>query len=322
MNIAIPLQLARNISFRLALVLGLVTTGLSPRSSHADEPTAAGGPAQASPGEAEFLVPPQGGAFEIPIHVGKVVILSFPEKMAKQALTSSNAYDIKAWGKDGVAVRAIFDDARPATLALSTEKGMVKVNVTLRVVGENHPALTLVRFKGASAEEAFTAAVQREVARQTIALTAELKKTRADIAAQSRDLADREILLRLLGRHQSISLHAIDRNDDNVIVRVTRGAIIGDDGYLFFEIENRSSSGYPLATVAVRDGTRDVAQAAVLAGGPRAGGLLGLVPARGRSQGVVIVRDVGRLLTRPLVLQLSQPGGQGEVTLHRGIVLR
>src|SRR5262245_31046103 len=100
--------------------------------------------------EAEFLVPPQGGAFEVPLHAGAVCILSFAEKLAKQALASSPAFEIKAWGEDGVAVRAISTAAKATTLAVATSSGAVKVNLTLTVVGPDKPAYTLVRFKGVS----------------------------------------------------------------------------------------------------------------------------------------------------------------------------
>src|SRR6185295_10311605 len=62
--------------------------------------------------EAEYLVPPQGGAFEVALHVGEVCILSFPDKLNSKALASSPDFEIKSWGDDGVAVRPIGTAAK------------------------------------------------------------------------------------------------------------------------------------------------------------------------------------------------------------------
>src|ERR1051325_4370442 len=91
---------------------------------------AGAGPAFSEPvarGEAEKLGPSGGAAFDVPIHAGQVCILSFSEKMAGNALTSSGDFEIKAWGSDGVAGRANGKTAT-ATLALATTSGAIKVN--------------------------------------------------------------------------------------------------------------------------------------------------------------------------------------------------
>src|SRR5262245_51013583 len=105
--------------------------------------------------EAEFLVPPQGGAFEVVVHVREVCILSFPERLSGTALASSPDFEIKRWGDDGVAIRAISETRTPTTVAMATSSGSVKVNLTLTVVPSTQAAYTLVRFKAVSAEEAF-----------------------------------------------------------------------------------------------------------------------------------------------------------------------
>jgi hypothetical protein len=45
--------------------------------------------------EAEHLVPPQGGAVEVPLHAGEVCILSFSEKLAPIAQASSADFESK-----------------------------------------------------------------------------------------------------------------------------------------------------------------------------------------------------------------------------------
>jgi hypothetical protein len=144
-----------------------LSSGSSPTS--AATPTATATPATVTPtkrkGETEVLVAPGGGAVELPIHAGAVCILSFPEKMASSALASSRDLEVKSWGGEGVAVRA-SEGAKPATLALATASGGIKVNVTLRIVAESEDAFTLVRFKAVSADEAFESRVAAEVARR------------------------------------------------------------------------------------------------------------------------------------------------------------
>jgi hypothetical protein len=274
--------------------------------------------------EAEFLVPPQGGAFEVPVHVGSVCILSFPEKMGQTALASSPDFEVKAWGDDGVAVRANHDKVTSATLALATATKQIKVNVTLRVVPKAAPALTLVRFKPASAEEAFEAQVAAAVQARMAPIEAELAKVKKDLDDQVRTLADGLIAERLLVRNESVPLEAHERNNDHVIVHVRRGQLLGDDGYLVFEIENRSRAAYRLAAVRVFDGKHEVSGPARLASNAidRDTSLVGVVAAGSSARGVVVVRSVSSVLGKPLALELAGPEGRGTIRLDRGLVLR
>jgi len=280
--------------------------------------------AQPQKSEAEFLVPPQGGAFEVPVHAGEVCILSFPEKLAQTALASSPDFEVKSWGDDGVAVRANHDKVTTATLALATTSKQIKVNVTLRVVPKATPALTLVRFKPASAEEAFDAQVAAAVKAKVAPVAAELAKAKKDLDEQVRTLADGQIAERLLVRNEIVRLESHERNDDHVIVHVRRGQLLGDDGYLVFEIENRSRSAYRLATARVFDGKRDVSGPARLASSAidRDTSLVGVVAAGSTARGVVVVRSVSSVLGKPLALELAGPEGRGRIRLDRGLVLR
>lgn len=274
--------------------------------------------------EAEFLVPPQGGAFEVPLHPGAVCILSFPEKLAPLALVSTSDFEIKAWGDDGVAVRANRDKETSATLALATVSKQIKVNVTLRVVPKSTAALTLVRFKAASAEDAFEAQVAARVQAKLAPLEAQLARAKKDLDEQIRARADGLIAERLLTRNEAVALESHERNDDHVIVHVRRGHLLGDDGYLMFEIENRSRAAYRLASVRVFDGKRDVSGPARLASSAidRDTSLVGVVAAGSTARGVVVVRSVNSVLGKPLALELSGPDGRGKIRLDRGIVLR
>jgi hypothetical protein len=301
---------------RLAPLAAPVLCLAAPTLAHA-QPKPAGS-------EAEYLVPPQGGAYEVPVHAGAVCILSFPDKLSSKALASSPDFEIKGWGDDGVAVRATGSGTAPSTLALATASGAVKVNVTLRVVPAAAPAYTLVRFKAASAEDAFSAQVKAAVDKRVAPLEAELAAARKNLDGQIRDRADGVIAERALRRLQSIALEAHERNDDHVIVHVTRALLLGDDGYLVFEVENRSGSPYRLAKVRVLGSDKDLAGPARLASSTvdRDDNVLGVVPAGSTGQGVVVVHGVDGVLGRNLTLELAGPDGRGLIRVERGVVLR
>jgi hypothetical protein len=261
----------------------------------------------------------------VPVHAGTVCILSFPEPMARRAITSSpGELEINPWGEDGVAVRAAHDKVSITTLALATETGRVKVNVTLRVVPRTEPALTLVRFKAASVEEAFAAAVAAEVAKQVTPIKASLAKGRQELEATIRRRAEGLIAERMLERNEIVRLESHARNDDHVIVHVWRGLLFGEDGFLVFEIENRSGAAYRLASVRVIADGRDVAGETRLVSTAidRDTALIGVVPAGASARGIVTVRGVNAVLNRPLALELAAPGGKGAIRADRGIVLR
>jgi hypothetical protein len=274
--------------------------------------------------EAEFLVPPQGGAFAVPLHAGQVCILSFAERLSNKALASSPDFEIKSWGDDGVAIRAVGDAAKTTTLALSTNSGTVKVNVTLTVVLPDAPAYTLVRFKAVSAEEASEAQLKVEVAKRVAPLEAELAKLRQNLDNHIRDRADGLIADRLLKRNETIALASHERTNDHVIVHVTRGALVGDDGYLVFEIENRSGSPYRLASVRVEAGDREVSGPARLTSPTTARdpSVIGVVPAGAVGRGIVVVRSVDQVLGKNLALTIAGPAGARAIRLDRGIIFR
>lgn len=276
------------------------------------------------PTEAEFLVPPQGGAFAVPVHAGEVCILSFADKLSSKALASSPDFEIKAWGDDGVAVRALGTGSKTTTLALATATGAIKVNVTLELVPASASALTLVRFKAASADEAMRAQVEAEVAKRLAPLQAELAKAKQAIDTQIRDRADGMIAERLLKRNEVVRITSHERNDDHVIAHVTRALLLGDDGYITFEIENRSSSAYRLATVEVRaDGRAIQGPARLVSQTVDADpSVVGVVAAGQTGRGVVVVRSADQVLGKPLTVELAGPNHTGAIKLDRGIVLK
>jgi hypothetical protein len=310
----------------LLVVLGGVATA-QPASTTAQPASNAPQPSPA----AEFLVPPQGGAFEVAVHAGDVCILSFPDKLSSKALASSPDFEVKAWGDDGVAVRAVGANAKATTLAVATASGAVKINVTLAVVAADKPSSKLVRFKAVSMEEAFEARVKAKVEQRLVPLEADLAKVRQHLDSQLRDLdrnvrdrADGLLADRLLKRNETIQLGSHERSNDHVIVHIMRGALVGDDGYLVFEIENRSESAYRLASIRVLLGDREVSGPARLTSPStdRDPGVIGVIPAGATGRGIVVIRSVDQVLGKSLVVTVSGPGGAKAIRIARGIVIQ
>jgi hypothetical protein len=276
-------------------------------------------------------VPPQGSAAEIPVHVGTVCILSFPEKLAGKALSSSADFEVQPWGTDGVAIRAINNQAPPATLALATATGQIKVNITLRVVADTESALTLVRFKAVSEAEAFDAGVRAGIAKGIAPLEQRLEAQRTELDRRHKELdalilkrADREIAERLLRRAEVVSFNVHARNSDHVILHVWRGLLAGEDGFLVFEIQNRSKAPYQLASVRVLSAGRNVAGDTRLDSpvAVRDPSLIGVVAPGASARAIVTLRPVQPVLRRELMLEVSGPKGRGLIRIDRGLVLR
>jgi Protein of unknown function (DUF2381) len=281
-------------------------------------------------GEIEFLVAPGGSAFEVPVHAGAVCILSFPgEKMESSALTSSTDFEIMPWGderspdRDRVAVRATRK-AEPATIALATKSGLIKINLTFRVVPENEDALIFVRFKAVSAEEAFQAKLDTELAKRLAPIQAELAAVKKAVDAEIRNRADHLIAERLLKRNEFTALRSYERNNDSVIGRVERSLLLGEDGYLFFTVQNRGDTPFRLAAVRVFAGGKAVNGPAILLSTAIAKDptLIGVVAAGATARGVVVVHSADVVLTKALTVELAGPNERGTIRLSHGITLR
>jgi hypothetical protein len=182
----------------------------------------------------------------------------------------------------------------------------------------------MVRFKAVSAAEAFQAQVQAEVEKRVTPIRQRLEREQQALEAQIQRGADRMIADQVLRRSEVRKLDSYARNTDHVILHVWRAALLGDDGYLAFEIQNRSGSPYSLASVRVLANGRNVAGRAYLPIGPagRDPALIGVVAAGATASGVVVIPLAQALLRRPLVLEISMPDGRGLIRADRGIELR
>jgi hypothetical protein len=294
------------------LIFMVAVAVIAPRVAHAQQAK-------------EFLVPPAGGTYEIAVHPAFVTALSFPEKLSPKALASDlrDNYDIKPNGEDGISIRPLRADAKPANITLQTISGAVRVSLTLRVVADTKDAMTLVSFRQTSEDEAFKQRVADQVAKETAALRAELAKAQADLDKRIRASVDEVVAKRALARLETHGLKAVERNADNVIVRVPRVVYLGDDALLYFDVENRDRSPYRLSKVQVMTNGKDFAGAVQFASDSATHdeAVLGVVPASGRGQGVVVIRQWAQLVGRSLTLVVEQPEGRGRVAVDR-IVLR
>jgi hypothetical protein len=145
-----------------------------------------------------------------------------------------------------------------------------------------------------------------------------------DLDAQLPKLAEGIIAERVLARREVRKLKAIERNDDNVIVRVTEALYLGEDAYLVFEIQNRDRSPYRLATVQVlADGTdhAGLVRFSSTAAETASEGVIGVVASRSRGTGVVVLRRSTELLGRSLTFEVAQAKGRGKVSVG-GVVLK
>jgi hypothetical protein len=274
--------------------------------------------------EADVLVGPRGAAFEVRLDPNQICMLLFPENVAESGVRSTADFESKFWGPQVIAVRPTNAKALPASLAIITTSGNIRVNLTLRVMSPGENALTLVRFQAVSEEEAFEDRLQKEVAKRVAPIQAVLEATQRNIDARIRDRADGMVAERALLRNQTISLNAHARTDDHVIAHVERALVFGEDAYLFFEIENRSTTPFRLARATVVVDGRTVSGPARLRSTAvdKDPALLGLVAAGASARGVVVVRSAETLRRKALVLELTPPDQRGTLRVDQGIVLR
>lgn len=271
---------------------------------------------------AEFLVPPGGGAYEVPVKIGEVCILTFPGEVTHSAVRSVPTFEVNPWNKDSLAVRAL-PGATSATLAVSTQSGAIKVNVTLRVGRAGERTLALVTFRAVTAEEAYEAKVAAEVAKRSAPLLAQLEAERQRLERAIVDKRERVILERAREHSEGKKLRAIARSaDQQVVLRVERSLVLGEDAYVPFVIDNRGKAPFAVAQALVsakgpeaekqakagsKAGAVVPAQTAALNTTKPATGL-GAVPAKSSLAGVVVLRGAAALRGKEITLTVAEVG--------------
>jgi hypothetical protein len=181
--------------------------------------------------------------------------------------------------------------------------------------------LTLVRFRAATEEEARDKFVADELARRMAPLRAAVEADRKNLDALVEARAEALVMERSLKRSEVRGLKSIERNDANVIASVKRAMVLGDQGYLYFEVENRGLAPFRLARLAVTSAGKPLPSRARLFSttidkDPR---MIGVVPPGATARGVVAVPAVDAVMTKGLALELAGPEGRDAFRLTRGI---
>jgi hypothetical protein len=263
----------------------------------------------------------EGGSYEVPVHPDFVTVFYLPDKITRAVASDPTNYEVKSLGATSLAIRPLKGTARPANLAIATES--IKVSVVLSIAPARGKALTQVTFKRADVEAEVARRIDEAVAARTAALQAQVAEMKRGLDAELPTLAEGVIAGRVLQRREVKRLNAIERNDANVIVRVTDVVYLGDEGYLVFEIQNRDRSPYRVAGVQVLAGADDRASLARLsttAAEVATEGILGVVAPRSRGTGVVVLRRVDEVMGKRLSLVVAGPGGRGKVVVDRIIL--
>ncbi len=278
-------------------------------------------PGVADEGQSRTILVDEGGSYEVSVHPDFVTVFYFPDKITKAIASDSTSYEVKSIGSTSLAIRPLKTEAKPANLAIVTET--IKVSVVLKIATKSADALTQVTFKRADIEAEVEKRIAAAVEERTADLQEQIKTMKKQMDADLPKLADAVIAERVLARRELRSLKAVERNDDNVIVRVTSALYLGDDAYLVFEIQNRDKSPYRLASVAVTLDGKDHAglvKFASTAAETADEGVLGVVGSDSRGTGVVILHQSAQLVGKNLTVEVAQDSGRGKVTVDRVVL--
>ncbi len=262
------------------------------------------------PSSMVVVVDEAGGAFDVAVHPDYMTIVYLPgsdiEVMnADEALFPSVIVD------SSVIIRPEPEVPGDARGNLGVTVGEMKLNVMLTVAESPDTARGQVFVKKRTEVERFEARVKAEVSRRYAAAKAYFERRQRGLDREVMRRTEAIIAERLLGRHKQVRIGRRERNDDNVIVHVERGVWVGDELYLFVEIQNRSGRPYRLAKVAVTGGDgRDRAGIARFGSGVAPDdGIIGMVPARKRGRGIVRVRGAEQMKGQSLALAIREVGG-------------
>ena len=283
-----------------------------------------GGAAQANGNErrteraaaVEYLVERDGGAFEVAVNPAFVTVLYFPEKITTAVASEKSRFEINPMGPDSIALRPKSAEPITANLLLRGEK--LRVSVILRVAAREE-AVSQVVFKLAEEEAEVTRRVEERVKARLRAHEERYRKRQLGLEREVQRRAEETMAAQILDRHEVFALRGIARNDHHIILRAQRLALVGDDGYLIFEIQNRSEVPYRLASTTVTAAGKLVSRTVRL--GRVSGAPANTVPAGSRATGVVSIRDADRRHRTGLELTVTEAGGGRPVTI-RGIEVR
>jgi len=145
---------------------------------------------------------------------------------------------------------------------------------------------------------------------------------RAELAERVRGGFYEELAARAVDRRDLVRTRYVDRNADDLIVRIGEVMYLGDAAIVAFEIQNRRKAGVVITGVELTAGPGDDQAAAVALAGGTSGGGLGLVASTSILRGALVVRSAARLRGKPLALVVTPTTGQGSAVTVAGVVLK
>jgi hypothetical protein len=264
-------------------------------------PVEAGADAPPRATSTDVAVPAGGGQYEIRVNPELITSLFLPEPIDRVLASNQKDFTVRQMDDTSVAVKPNKADPKLTGNVVITTASL-RITVVLNVVDDPAEAHAQVNFRKAEVEEALQKRIDAEVERR-------LAEARANIERE----VERRIAARIYQRFGQDRLTAVERNSDNVVVRVADAVHLGSDVYLRFEIQNRSGSVYRPTRIAVKSGGKDVGGTVVFAGKVARGPVLGEVPAGGRATALVAVRGTDDLAEDEVSLELAESGGKRAV---------
>ena len=276
-----------------SIMCGLAICALSP-AANADERRA---------GSEPVLVGPGGGEFTVTTHPSLITSLFLGEPVKQVLASDQKNFTVRKLG-NAVAVRPrVVNRALRANLIITT--ATMRLTILLRVTDDAKQADAQVVFRKAS--------VERDLQKR---IDAEVKRRMAGERARLKNDVERAIARRVYTRYGQRVLHAIERNNANVIVMVPRVVWVGNDAYVFFRIHNRSGRAYQLARVRIVADKRNRAGTVVIVGGVAKGPVLSRVNSGDKVSGLVVVRGAAKLKRKRLSLSVAEAGGKRSVAVE------
>jgi hypothetical protein len=260
----------------------------------------------------EIIVDGAGGGYDVTVSTTFVTVLYFHgEKVGKALASDQKRFTVTYAGDDAVAVHPTADAPIGTQANLAIETSNLKVNIVL-TVGQPNQAVSQVLFVRRAEKDRFDSAVAAEVDARVAPIKADYDRRQKELEESVNAKAESEIAERMIRRFETRALNGIERSDDNVVFRVTRAVIVGDDVYVYLNVQNRNDKPYPLRAVVVMQEGREVPGRVVAefkATGKEHERIVGSVPPARRGNAVVVLPLAKLSPGKDLELEFQRGGG-------------
>jgi hypothetical protein len=266
-----------------------------------------------------YEVSGEGGAYEVAVHPEYITLLHLPDPVVRAFASNRAAFDVYPYqGRDLVAVRPRTDRPADGNLVIITRS--VRIGVHL-YTADKREAVFQVFFRRRAREEEIRTQVAREVAHRLAQAAEQEALVHIALSAHARRNAEIELLERLLVRVEQRPFQLPDRGGADPVLWVRNALWIGDDVYLFFELQNRDSTPYRPRSVTLSCAGEVVSGLSRFAGATGRSGEEAEVMPGERRVGLVVVPAATRLRGRSLHLELAEAEGVRPVAIE-GIQLQ